>query len=58
MKCFEVTINGEKMCTAGIGDSGALTAIISFATKHNMLRNSRGKWLMLEGQVAEVVKQD
>jgi hypothetical protein len=29
MKCFEVTINGEKVCTAGIGDDGVLTSILS-----------------------------
>jgi hypothetical protein len=30
MKCFEVTINGKKACTAGVGNDGVLTAIISF----------------------------
>lgn len=30
MKCFEVTINGEKVCTAGVGDDGVLTSIVSF----------------------------
>jgi ClpX C4-type zinc finger len=29
MKCFEVTINGERLCTAGVED-GVLTAILSF----------------------------
>lgn len=30
MKCFEVTINGKKVCTAGIGDYGVLNTILSF----------------------------
>jgi hypothetical protein len=29
MLCFEVTINGKKMCTAGIEDYGVITAIFS-----------------------------
>ena len=35
MKCFEVTINGEKVCTAGIGDDGVLTSIVSFVMRSN-----------------------
>ena len=30
MKCFEVTINGRKVCTAGIGDYGVLNTVLSF----------------------------
>lgn len=30
MKSFEVTINGKKQCTAGVGNKGVLTAILSF----------------------------
>ena len=30
MKSFEVTINGKKQCTAGVGQNGVLTAILSF----------------------------
>ena len=30
MNCFEVTINGEKVCTAGIGDYGVLNTVLSF----------------------------
>jgi len=33
MKCFEVTINGQKVCTAGIGDDGVLTSILSLVAK-------------------------
>jgi hypothetical protein len=29
MKCFEVTINGKKVCTAGVGDDGVFTAIVA-----------------------------
>lgn len=34
MKCFEVTINGVKVCTAGIGDAGVLTSILSFVKQN------------------------
>jgi len=33
VKCFEVTINGKKVCTAGIGDDGVLTSILSLVAK-------------------------
>ena len=26
MKCFEIRINGDKVCTAGVGDSGVLSS--------------------------------
>ena len=29
MLCFDVQINGKKICTAGIGDYGVLTAVTS-----------------------------
>ncbi|HET8671980.1 MAG TPA: ClpX C4-type zinc finger protein [Candidatus Saccharimonadales bacterium] len=35
MKCFEVTINGTKVCTAGVGDDGVLTSIVSFVMRSN-----------------------
>jgi hypothetical protein len=35
MKCFEVKVNGEKLCTAGIGDDGVLTTVVSFAKRSN-----------------------
>jgi hypothetical protein len=34
MKCFEVTINGVRVCTAGIGDAGVLTSIVSFMKRN------------------------
>lgn len=30
MICFEVTINGEKMCRAGVEDYGVISAIFSY----------------------------
>jgi hypothetical protein len=33
MKSFEVKINGKKQCTAGVGQNGVLTAILSFAKR-------------------------
>ena len=35
MKCFEITINGEKVCTAGVGDDGVLTSIVSLVKSSN-----------------------
>ena len=35
MKCFEVTINGKKVCTAGVGDDGVLTSIITFVKRND-----------------------
>jgi len=33
MICFEVWVNGEKICLAGVGESGVLNAIIDGARK-------------------------
>jgi ClpX C4-type zinc finger len=33
MKCFEITINGETVCTAGVGDDGVLNSVMSFAKR-------------------------
>ena len=33
MKCFEVTINGDRVCTAGVGDDGVLISSVSFVRK-------------------------
>ena len=30
MLCFEISVNGEKLCTAGVGESGVLTSILSW----------------------------
>lgn len=35
MICFEVVVDGEKLCTAGVGDVGVLTATISWVENPN-----------------------
>jgi hypothetical protein len=32
MRAFEVSLNGNKLCVAGIGDDGVLTACVGLAT--------------------------
>ncbi|HEX3820551.1 MAG TPA: hypothetical protein VHW45_09470 [Candidatus Sulfotelmatobacter sp.] len=32
MRAFEVSLNGEKLCLAGIGDDGVLTAIVNWVS--------------------------
>ena|ERR1035438_7757026 len=34
MRAFEVSVNGEKLCVAGIGDDGVLTSIVSWVARH------------------------
>ncbi len=34
MICFEVSVNGEKLCTAGIGEYGVLSCILSWVKRH------------------------
>lgn len=41
MKCFEVTINGKKVCTAGVGDHGVLTAILALVQRHPVIEGSQ-----------------
>jgi hypothetical protein len=36
MKCFEVTINGKRICIAGIGDDGVLTTVLSFVKRNTV----------------------
>ncbi len=31
MRAFEIKVNGQKRCLAGVGDAGVLTAIVGFA---------------------------
>jgi hypothetical protein len=35
MKCFEITINGEKVCTASVGDDGVLASTVTFVRRNN-----------------------
>ena len=30
MRCFEVDVNGERYCLAGVGDVGALSAFVTY----------------------------
>ena len=30
MLCFEVRLNGKRLCTAGVGDAGVISAIVSW----------------------------
>lgn len=36
MIAFEISVNGEKLCTAGIGDKGVLSAIINGPKRPNL----------------------
>ena len=36
MRAFEVFVNQKRLCLAGIGDDGVLTAIVTFATKNGV----------------------
>ena len=33
MICFEVWVNGEKICLAGVGETGVLSSIVSWGGK-------------------------
>jgi len=35
MRAFEISLNGEKLCLAGIGDDGVLTTIVHLASRHS-----------------------
>jgi hypothetical protein len=35
MRAFEVFLNGKKLCVAGIGDDGVLSAIVNWVTGKN-----------------------
>lgn len=35
MICFEVWVNGEKVCVAGVGNSGVLSSIVSWGGREN-----------------------
>jgi hypothetical protein len=34
MRAFEVSVNGEKLCLAGIGEDGVVTTIVHLAARH------------------------
>jgi hypothetical protein len=33
MRAFDVSLNGKKLCSAGIGDDGVLSAIVNWVTR-------------------------
>ena len=33
MRAFEISLNGQKLCVAGIGDDGVLSAIVNWVAK-------------------------
>ena len=35
MRAFDVSLNGKKLCRAGIGDDGVLTTIVNWVTRKN-----------------------
>lgn len=35
MRAFEISLNGKKLCVAGIGDSGVLSAIVNWVAREN-----------------------
>lgn len=44
MICFEVRLNGKKVCLAGVGDSGVLSAIVSWAGPPTLTPKGQKKW--------------
>jgi hypothetical protein len=49
MRAFEVSINGEKLCVAGIGDDGVLTTIVHFSVQHR----DGGSFLQVGGLIGQ-----
>jgi hypothetical protein len=54
MIAFEVAVNGERLCTAGVGDEGVLTVMLTFVGSRQELdldigglaRDTNLKWLV------------
>ncbi len=46
---FEVHVNGEKVCTAGLDDEGVLTTIITFAARTEQSYDEHRKRCKTEG---------
>jgi hypothetical protein len=42
MRAFEIHLNGKRLCTAGVGDAGVLTAIVHSDPRANELGLSIG----------------
>ena len=41
MKAFEVLLKGEKLCTAGVGELGAMSAMVSWVRRQGLRTLSR-----------------
>jgi hypothetical protein len=54
MLCFEVSLNGSKLCTAGVGGDGVLTAILSWAGSSRPEWSARKPDLHVGGLVGSV----
>lgn len=51
MRAFEVFLNGERLCVAGIGNDGVLTTIIDYVVNHGQrLHLHVGGLLLPEGE--------
>ena len=49
MRAFEVSVNGEKLCLAGIGDDGVLTSIVHWAAR----QGEGGFFLQVGGLISQ-----
>jgi len=49
MRALEVLVNGEKLCVAGIGDSGVLSTIVNLSVHHG----SGGFFVAVGGLISE-----
>jgi protein tyrosine phosphatase len=49
MRAFEVSVNGEKVCLAGIGDDGVLTTIVHCAARQGGV----GVFLQVGGLISQ-----
>ena len=50
MRAFDVSLNGKKLCRAGIGDDGVLSAIVSSVTR----KSAGDLFLEVDGLVSTV----
>ncbi len=51
MRTFEVSLNGKKLCTAGVGDDGVLTVIVGSVSRKSARRGQEDLWLDVGGLV-------
>ncbi len=53
MRAFDISLNGKKLCRAGIGDDGVLTAIVNWVTT----RKSSGDLFLEVGGLISPVEE-